>query len=384
MKNDDQIETKLIHAGCDPEPRTGAVMPPVFLTSTYIQPAPAEHTGYEYSRTGNPTRTCLETAIAAIEGGKFGSAFSSGMGATDALIRLLDAGDHVVCGNDLYGGTHRLFTQVYRRFGLSFDFVDTTSIDPIREAWRPETKMLWLESPSNPLLHITDLAAAAKVAHEHGALVVVDNTFASPYLQQPFELGADVVVHSTTKYLGGHSDVVGGATVTNDEAIAKKIAFLQNAAGAIPGPLDCFLVHRGIKTLAVRMERHCDNAESVAAFLAEHPKVERVIYPGLATHPGREVAARQMRRFGGMVSFEVKGDVEAAKRLAMATTVFGLAESLGGVESLIQLPAAMTHAAIPREERIAAGLQDGLVRLSVGLESADDLRADLGRALEAV
>jgi len=379
-----RFDTKLIHAGSSPEPITGAIMPPVFYSSTYVQPAPAEHKGYEYSRTGNPTRRALESCVAGLEGGAAGYGFSSGMGAIDTVVRLLSAGDHVVCGNDLYGGTHRLFTQVYRRLGLSFDFVNTTRTDEIERAFRPETKMLWLESPSNPLLGITDLAAAARIAKARGALVVVDNTFASPYLQRPIEHGADVVVHSTTKYLGGHSDIVGGAAVCKDPGIGERIGFLQNAAGAIPGPMDCFLVHRGIKTLGVRMERHCANAEKIAAFLGEQKKVARVHYPGLPGHPGHEVARKQMRRFGGMVAFEIDGDVAASVRFAKATETFSLAESLGGVESLVELPAAMTHAAIPREERIAAGLADGLVRLSVGLEDVDDLIEDLERALAAV
>lgn len=376
--------TLAVHAGTEPEPRTGAIMTPVFLTSTYVQPAPAEHTGYEYSRTGNPTRAALEAALAALEGAEHGLAFASGMAAADAVIRLLDQGDHIVAGNDLYGGTYRLFTKVYERFGLRFSFVDASDPEAIAAAFEDGTKMLWLETPTNPLLSIVDIAAASAVAKQRGALVVVDNTFATPALQRPLELGADIVVHSTSKYLGGHSDVIGGAAITRDAGIRDRLAFLQNSAGGIPGPLDCFLTLRGIKTLHVRMERHCANAAKVAAFLAEHPRIEKVYYPGFENHPNHAVAARQMLGFGGMISCILEGDVATGKRFCCATEVFQLAESLGGVESLIEHPPSMTHGAVEPEVRRAAGLADGLVRLSVGIEDADDLIADLDAALRKV
>lgn len=379
-----KFSTRAIHDGSEPDPITGAIMTPVYLSSTYVQEAPAQHKGYEYSRTGNPTRAALEGCLASLEGGVGACGFASGMSAIDAVVRLLSAGDHVVCGNDLYGGTHRLFTQVYTRFGLSFDFVDASDMQAVSAALRPETRMLWLESPSNPLLQVTDIAAASQLVADLDVLVVVDNTFATPYLQQPLDHGAHVVVHSTTKYLGGHSDVVGGAVVAGSEELLEKIAFLQNSAGAVPGALDSFLTHRGVKTLAVRMERHCDNAQRVVDLLAGHSKVERVHFPGHRSHPGYEVASRQMRRPGGMVAFELQGDEAAAARFASSTKVFSLAESLGGVESLVELPASMTHAAIPREERLKAGLADGLVRLSVGLEDEEDLLEDLQRGLDAV
>ncbi|GIW72405.1 MAG: cystathionine gamma-lyase [Planctomycetota bacterium] len=373
--------TTCVHAGTEPEPITGAVMTPIFQTSTYVQPFPARHKGYEYSRTQNPTRQALEACLAALEGGGEGIAFASGMAAIDAVLRLLETGNHVVAGNDLYGGTYRLFKRVYERFGLAFSFVDTTDLDAVRAAIRPETALLWIETPSNPLLRVSDLAALARLAHEHGALAVADNTFATPLLQRPLDLGIDIVVHSTTKYLGGHSDVVGGSAITREPELARRLRFLQNSAGAVPGPLDCFLTLRGAKTLHVRMERHCDNAERIARWLCEHPRVARVHYPGLPDHPGHAIASRQMRRFGGMVSFELRGNAEDAMQVCTRTRLFACAESLGGVESLIEHPASMTHASIPAEVRRLAGLEDGLLRLSVGIEDADDLIEDLGQAL---
>jgi cystathionine beta-lyase/cystathionine gamma-synthase len=356
-------------------------MTPVFFTSTYVQPEPAKAKGYEYSRTGNPTRAALERALADLEGGKHGLSFSSGMAAIDAVLRLLGSGDHVVAGNDLYGGTYRIATKVYGRFGVSFTFVDTADPVAVKKALRKETKLVWIETPSNPLLRITDIAEIARIAREHGALSCVDNTFATPYLQRPLALGADVVTHSVTKYLGGHSDVVGGALIVNSDDLRARLAFLQNAVGGVPGPMDCFLVHRGLKTLPLRMDQHARGAARVAGFLAEHPKVARVYFPGLSSHPGHEIAKRQMRNFGGMVSFELKGSVEDGKKLCTKTRIFSLAESLGGVESLIEHPPSMTHGSIEPAVRRAAGLADGLIRLSVGIEDPDDLVADLEQAL---
>lgn len=376
------FSTRAIHGGLEPDPATGAVMTPVYLTSTYVQSAPGEHKGYDYARTANPTRTALQRNLAAIEGGTEALAFASGLAATHAVLSLLSAGDRVLLGHDVYGGTYRLLDQVLRRFGLAFATVDTTDLEAVKAALRTPTRLLWLESPTNPLLHVSDLRAVCAAAHEAGAVAVVDNTFATPYLQSPLALGADLVVHSTTKYLGGHSDCVGGAVVTRDADLAQRLRFLQNAVGAVPGPLDCFLVLRGVKTLAVRLERHCDNAEQVAAFLAGHRRVRRVWYPGLASHPGHAVARRQMRRFGGMVSFDLDADLDTAKRFASATRLFALAESLGGVESLLDHPATMTHGSIPREQRLASGFTDGLLRLSVGLEDLEDLLADLEHAME--
>jgi len=379
-----RFETRAIHAGQEPDPRNGALMTPVYLTSTFAQDAPARpRGGYEYSRTANPTRTALEQNLAALEGGAFGLCFASGLAATNALLDRLVPGDHVLAGNDLYGGTYRLFRRVFERYGIDFTFVDTTDLAALEAGLRRNTRYLFVESPSNPLLHITDLAAAARAAHAKGALVVVDNTFATPYLQQPLELGADLVLHSLTKYLGGHSDVVGGALVGKDEGLREELAFFQNAVGGQLGPMDAFLVLRGTKTLAVRMDRHCANAREVAEHLAGSDLVERVIYPGLESHPQRELAARQMAQPGGMVSFELRGGVPAAAAFASATRIFALAESLGGVESLVEVPPAMTHASIPAEVRRAAGLADGLVRLSVGIEHVSDLTADIDRALAA-
>jgi cystathionine gamma-synthase len=372
--------TRAIHAGQDPEPGTGAVIVPIYQTSTFAQEAVGVHKGYEYARTHNPTRTALETALASLDGGKHALAFASGLGAETTVLLALSAGDHVIGGDDAYGGTYRLFTKVFARHGVSFDFVDTRDPENVAEAIRPETRLVWLESPTNPLLKIADIPGIARVAREKGVLTLVDNTFASPYLQRPLELGADIVLYSTTKYMGGHSDVVGGALVLNDTALFERLRFLQNAAGAVPGPFDCWLVLRGLKTLAVRMRAHGENGLAVARFLEGHPAVEQVIYPGLPSHPQHELAAQLMRGFGGMVSFTPRGGLEAANRIVTRTKLFTLAESLGGVESLIELPAAMTHASVagsPLE------VPESLVRLSVGIEEADDLIADLDRALRS-
>jgi cystathionine gamma-lyase len=375
------FSTRAVHAGQSPDPATGAIMTPVYLTSTYVQEWPEKHKGYDYARTVHPTRDALQKNLASLEGAAFGLCFASGMAATSTVIEALSSGDHVVCGNDLYGGTYRVFTKVFARFGVTFTFVDTSDLNAVEAAFTPKTKVLWIETPSNPLLKITDIRALAKLAHAKKALLAVDNTFASPALQRPLALGADVVVHSTTKYLGGHSDVVGGAILVNDDTLHKEYKFLQNAVGAFPGPLDCFLLLRGTKTLALRMERHCRNAAITAKHLLAHPEVSRVYYPGLPTHAGHETAKGQMSDFGGMIAFELKGDLERAKRMISSCEVFSLAESLGGVESLIGHPASMTHGSIPREERLKAGLSDGLIRLSVGIEDSSDLLADLDRAI---
>jgi len=375
--------TACIHAGQAPDPSTGAIMTPIYQTSTYVQAAPGRHKGYEYSRTGNPTRTALEANLAALEGATHGVCFSSGLGAMDGVMRLLSAGDHVVTCDDVYGGTYRLFTQIFARYGLEFSFTDMSDPARVRAAIAPHTKLVWLESPTNPLLKVLDIQAIAAVARQAGALVVVDNTFATPYLQQPLALGAHLAVHSLTKYLGGHSDVIGGAVLTNDAQLAERLHYVQNAVGAVPGPMDCFLVLRGTKTLHVRMERHCENAMLVAQYLDAHPAVGRVYYPGLPHHPQHALALRQMRAFGGMVSFRLKDDsLERAAKLCSATRLFALAESLGGVESLIEHPAIMTHASIPKAVRESYGVNDSLIRLSVGIEDADDLVDDLGQALE--
>ncbi|MFC6717386.1 cystathionine gamma-synthase [Natrialbaceae archaeon GCM10025810] len=379
---DYRIETRSIHAGQDADPETGALMTPVYANSTYEQDAPGDHRGYEYSRTGNPTRTDLEENLASLEGAEYGRAFASGMASINTVLNLLEAGDHVVTGNDVYGGTHRIFTQVYEDYDLEFSFVDMTDLDELEAAFRPETELLWLETPTNPLMSIVDVAGAAEIAHDHDAICAIDNTFATPYLQRPLESGADVVSHSLTKYLGGHSDVVGGALLTNDPDLDERFGFYQNAVGATPGPFDCFLVLRGTKTLPVRMDRHCENARAIAEWLDDHPDVDRVYYPGLESHPGHEVAAEQMDDFGGMLSFELDAALEQVAEVVSTTEVFTLAESLGGVESLIEQPAPMTHAAIPREERLEAGLSDSLIRVSVGIEHVDDLIADLERAIE--
>ncbi|MFB6353839.1 MAG: cystathionine gamma-synthase [Halobacteriales archaeon] len=383
MTDDRAFETRAIHAGQPPDPRTGAVMPPIYATSTYAQDAPGEDRGYEYSRTGNPTRAALEANLASLEGGAHGRAYASGMAAIDAVCHLLSAGDHVVCGDDVYGGTRRLFTQVYERHDLRVDYVDTTDPRAVADACRAETELVWVETPTNPLMRVVDVAALSDIAHDHGALSAVDNTFATPALQRPLEHGADVVCHSLTKYLGGHSDVVGGALVTDDADLDARLGFVQNAVGATLDPFACFLVLRGIKTLPVRVDRHCTSAMELAGWLDGHAAVERVYYPGLSDHPQHALAARQMDDFGGMLSFELDATLEETSTAVSATEVFTLAESLGGVESLIEQPAAMTHASIPREERVSAGLTDGLVRVSVGLESVEDLRADLQGAFGA-
>ncbi|PIP84160.1 MAG: cystathionine gamma-synthase [Elusimicrobia bacterium CG_4_9_14_3_um_filter_62_55] len=375
------LATRAIHSGQEPDPATGAIMTPIYQTSTYVQEAPDVHKGFDYARTNHPTRLALERNIAALENGKYGLCFGSGSAAASAVVQSLNQGDHVVSCNDLYGGTYRMFTKVYERFGVSFSFVDASDIGAIDKAITPKTKLLWIETPSNPLLKLCDIRAVAKLAKERGVKLCVDNTFATPVLQQPLEMGADIVAHSTTKYIGGHSDVVGGAVVTNDEEIYEKLKFLQNATGAVPGPMDCFLVLRGTKTLPLRMERHSANALQIARKLLEHPEVACVNYPGLPTHPQYDLAKAQMRLAGGMISFELKGDLDRAVRFLKSCKVFSLAESLGGVESLLGHPATMTHASIPREERLKAGLTDGLIRLSVGIEDEKDLMADLERAI---
>lgn len=375
--------TKYIHAGATPDPSTGAIMTPIFQTSTYVQEAPAVNKGFEYARSQNPTRKALEEALAIIENGKFGLAFSSGVAATDAVIKLLSAGDEVVCGNDLYGGTYRMFTKIFSRLGIKFHFVNTTDISNIQKAITDKTKLIWIETPTNPLMNVTDIAAAAAIAKSKKILLAVDNTFASPALQNPLDLGADIVMHSVTKYLGGHSDVIQGALVMKDAALREQLYFIQKSCGAVPGPMDCFLVLRGIKTLGVRMKAHCENGKIIANWLRNHPKVGKVYWPGFEDHPNHAIAKKQMRDFGGMLSFELKNDsVDEAKRVLSSTHLFSLAESLGGVESLINHPASMTHASIPREERIKNGLSDGLIRLSVGIEDADDLINDLNNAID--
>ena len=382
-RDGDRIETRAVHAGQEPDEATGALMTPIYANSTYEQDAPGEHRGYEYSRTGNPTRADLEANLAALEGGSYGRAFASGMGGINTVLNLLSAGDHVVASDDVYGGTHRLFTQVYEEYDLSFSFVDTTDPNAVRDAVRPETELLWVETPTNPLLRIVDIGAMAEIAEGTDALLAVDNTFATPYLQRPLEHGADIVSHSLTKYLGGHSDVVGGALVTDDAELDDRIGFYQNSVGATPSPFDCFLVLRGTKTLPVRMDRHCENARALATWLDDHDAVSRVYYPGLDSHPQHDLAAEQMDDFGGMLSFEFDGTLDQASAVVEETDVFTLAESLGGVESLIEQPAAMTHAAIPKEEREAAGLTDGLIRVSVGVEHVEDMKADLDAAFDA-
>ena len=374
--------TKAIHAGVEPDPTTGAIMTPIYQTSTYVQAAPGDHKGYEYSRTHNPTRTALQKALAALENGTHGLCFSSGMASIDAIVKLLKPGDEVVSTNDLYGGTYRLFTKIFEGYGIRFKFVDMGDLKNVEAAITPNTKLIWAETPTNPLLRIIDIAGLAAIAKKSGALLGVDNTFASPYLQTPLDLGAHIVMHSVTKYLGGHSDVVMGALIVTDDALAERLAFIQNSSGATPGPQDCFLVLRGLKTLHLRMQRHCENGKVIAEWLVKQPKVDKVYWPGFPTHANHAVAAAQMRDFGGMISFTLKGDNMAdATRVLSSTKLFSLAESLGGVESLLGHPASMTHASIPREERLKNGLADTLIRLSVGLEDAEDLVADLEQAL---
>jgi len=378
----DGFATRAIHVGQDPDPATGAVIVPIYQTSTYAQSEVGVHKGYDYSRTANPTRAALEACLASLDNGRFGLAFASGMAAEDTLLHLFESGDHVVACDDVYGGTFRLFRRVLERAGLRFTFVDATQIDNVEAALEAHTRLIWIESPTNPLLKLIDIQRIAEVAHARGILVAVDNTFASPYCQRPLELGADVVHYSTTKYLGGHSDVVGGALVTSDEQLAERLRFLQNAVGGVPGAFDSWLVLRGVKTLALRMRQHSANALEVGCFLQQHRRVKRVYYPGLASHPQHVLARKQMvGGFGGMLSFEVEGGVAAAREVARRTRLFTLAESLGGVESLIELPALMTHASLPAERRAATGIDDGLIRLSVGIEEAEDLIADLNQAL---
>ncbi|NDJ52264.1 MAG: cystathionine gamma-synthase [Chloroflexi bacterium] len=375
-----KVETIAIHAGQEPDPHTGAIMTPIYQTSTYVQSAPAEHKGYEYSRTDNPTRTALQALIADLEGGQHGLVFSSGMAAIDTLMRLLNPGDHVIVGDDVYGGTFRLFDKILARYGLLFSYVDLSDLSTVEAALQPATKMIWLETPTNPLLKLADIQAISNLAPE-GVWVAVDNTFASPYLQQPLQLGADFVIHSMTKYLGGHSDTVGGAIALNDTQQYEQLKFLQNAVGAVPGPMDCWLVLRGAKTLHLRMDRHSDNAMQIAQFLADHIAVAEVIYPGLESHPQHELAKRQMRDFGGMLSLVLKGGEAAGREFASRTKLFALAESLGGVESLIEHPYSMTHASTADSD---IAVPPGLVRLSVGVEHVDDLIDDLRQALHGL
>ena len=375
--------TKAIHAGIEPDPATGAVMTPIYQTSTYAQSSPGVHKGYEYARTGNPTRTVLEDNLAALENGKFGICFSSGLAAMDAVIRLLQPGDEVLACDDLYGGSYRLLTKVNGGFGIKSRFVGMNNLTAFESAIRPETKLIWIETPTNPMLNIVDILAICTIAKKKGILTCVDNTFASPYLQNPLDLGADIVLHSATKYIGGHSDVVHGAIITNSELYAQKLRFIQNAVGAVPGPQDCFLILRGIKTLHLRVERACQNAAKIADFLRSHSKIKQVFYPGFIDHPGHDIAASQMRHFGGMVSFNLFTDtLDYAEKLLSNTKLFTLAESLGGVESLIGHPATMTHASIPREERLKVGLTDSLIRLSVGIEDVSDLIDDINVAID--
>jgi len=374
--------TKFIHAGAEPDPSTGAIMTPIYQTSTYVQAAPGKHKGYEYARSQNPTRKALEDALAIIENGKYGLAFSSGVAATDAVIKLLAQGDEVIAANDMYGGTYRLFSKIFEKFGIKFHYIDMQNADNLRPYINSNTKLIWTETPTNPLMNIFDIAAIAQIAKQHNILLCVDNTFASPYLQNPLDLGADIVMHSSTKYLGGHSDVIQGALMMNDADLREKLYFIQKSCGAVPGPMDCFLVLRGIKTLHVRMQRHCENGRTIAHFLRKHPAVERVYWCGFEDHPNFSIAQKQMQDFGGMMSFTLKNDsIENATRVLSSTSLFSLAESLGGVESLINHPASMTHASIPREERIKNGLTDSLIRLSVGIEDAEDLIEDLNKAI---
>ncbi|MCF0056468.1 cystathionine gamma-synthase [Dyadobacter sp. CY356] len=374
--------TKAIHAGVEPDPTTGAIMTPIYQTSTYVQESPGKHKGYEYSRTHNPTRTALQNALAALENGKHGICYASGLAATDAVLKLFRPGDEIIATNDIYGGTYRIMKKIYEPFGLVFHFVDMSDIAEMEKVISEKTKMIWVETPTNPLLKIIDIEAVTHVCRQKGILSVVDNTFASPYLQNPLDQGADIVMHSVTKYLGGHSDTVMGALIVNDDELAKQLAFIQNASGAVPGPQDCFLVLRGIKTLHIRMQRHCENAKVVSLWLEDHPRVGKVYYPGLASHDGHVLATRQMRGYGGIISFELKGDnYQEAVHVMENLHVFSLGESLGGVESLCTHPASMTHASIPKDEREKTGLKDTLIRLSVGIEDVEDLIEDLAQAI---
>ncbi|MBA2498307.1 MAG: cystathionine gamma-synthase [Chitinophagaceae bacterium] len=377
-----KLATKMIHAGAHPDPSTGAIMTPIYQTSTYVQEAPGKHKGFEYARSQNPTRQALEEALAIIENGKFGLSFSSGVAATDAVIKLLQPGDEVIAANDMYGGTYRLFTKVFEKFGIKFLYTDTTDPENINSLITNNTKLVWLETPTNPLMNVTDISAVSLITKSKNILLCVDNTFASPYLQNPLDHGADIVMHSATKYLGGHSDVIQGALVMNDADLREKLYFIQKSCGAVPGPMDCFLVLRGIKTLHLRMQRHSENGAKIAHHLRNNPKVKKVYWCGFEDHRGYAIAKKQMRDFGGMMSFTLKDDSDAAARKVLSSTkLFSLAESLGGVESLINHPSSMTHASIPREERIKNGLTDGLIRLSVGVEDAEDLIADLDNAI---
>lgn len=377
--------TKAVHAGVTPDPSTGAIMTPIYQTSTYVQESPAKHKGYAYARGANPTRNALQASIASLENGSFALCFSSGMGATDAVIKLLSPGDEVITSNDLYGGSYRMFTKVFQKYGIKFHFLDLSNSDNIKPHLNERTKLFWLETPTNPLMNIIDISAYVAIARERNILVAVDNTFASPYLQNPLDLGADIVMHSVTKYLGGHSDVIMGALVMNDEKLFNDLAFIMNSCGAVPGPQDSFLVLRGIKTLHLRMERHCINGRKIAEFLRGHSKVGKVYWPGFTDHPNHDIARKQMRDFGGMLSFTLRDDsVATATKLMESVKLFSLAESLGGVESLINHPASMTHASIPKEERLKSGLVDSLIRLSIGVEDAEDLIEDLEQALKEV
>lgn len=376
--------TLAIHAGQDPDPRTGAVMTPIYQTSTYAQSSPGEHRGYEYSRTDNPTRTAYQECVATLEGGKHALAFASGLATIDAIMHTLQSGDHVVCCDDVYGGTFRIFDKVFKRLGLSFTFVDMSNLAAVEKAFTPKTKLLWMETPTNPMLKVLDIRAVSALAKKNGVRTVVDNTFMSPYFQKPLSLGADIVMHSVTKYMNGHSDVVGGIAVMNDTTLFQDLKFFQNAVGGVPGPMDCFLVMRGLKTLHVRMERHAENAMKIAHYLETQPMVERVIYPGLESHPQHAIARSQMSGFGGMITFFLKGGLSEARKFLETVKLFTLAESLGGVESLIEHPAIMTHASIPADTRKSLGIHDNLVRISVGIEDFEDLRADLEAAFSAI
>jgi len=385
MAKDHKTGTKAIHAGIKPDPVSGAIMTPIYQTSTYVQQAPGQHKGYEYARSQNPTREVLENNIAALENADKGIAFSSGLSAIDAIVKMLNPGDEVISTNDLYGGTYRLFRQVFEKFGIHFRFISMKDADSVEKAISDKTKLIWMETPTNPMLHVIDIEKVAQLGQERGITTVVDNTFATPYLQKPLDMGVDMVTHSATKYLGGHSDVVLGLVVTNNEDLAEQVYFIQNSSGAVPGPNDCFLALRGVKTLHVRMERHCTNAQKIAHFLRQQPAISNVYWPGFTDHEGYDIAAKQMQDFGGMVSFDLKsGSMEDAKKVMTSTELFSLAESLGGVESLVGHPATMTHASIPKEEREKSGLTDTLIRLSVGIEDAEDLEQDLANALSTL
>lgn len=380
-----KFATKVIHAGIEPDPTTGAVMTPIYQTSTYAQSSPGVHKGYEYARTQNPTRSVLESNLAALENGQHAICFGSGLAAQDAIMKLLNPGDEVIATNDLYGGSYRQMIKVYAKYGIDFKFIDLSQASNLEDHISNNTKLIWAETPTNPMLSVIDVKAICEIAKNHDIQVLVDNTFSSPYLQNPLDLGADIVLHSATKYLGGHSDVVHGVIVTNSEDIHERVRFIQNASGAVPGPQDCFLILRGIKTLHLRVQRSCENAQKIVAFLQNHEQVSKVYYPGLESHPNHEIAKAQMRDFGGMISFDLKNNTqEASFKVLSKTHYFTLAESLGGVESLIGHPASMTHASIPREERLKVGLTDSLIRLSVGVEDVDDLISDLNQALDAI